>query len=245
MFQMTNRVLLNNVDHGELTVSRRFSKAFGDQTNSVRLFPTEYEVASREYAILFRKDGESGQTFAIALLGLDADENLFLHGERWDARYVPAVQSRGPFSIGLQRKEDGTVGDALIHVDLDDPRVERGGKGYSLFREQGGYSPYLDSVSSVLRTISEGLEIEPAMFAAFDQFGLVKSVPLQIQTDESRRYNLVDFLTIDTERLASLDGAALEKHNRAGFLRLAYAAASSLGNISWLIELKNRARAAA
>jgi hypothetical protein len=242
---MTNRVLLNNVDHGDLTVSRRFGKAFGDQANSVRLFPTEYEMASREYAILFRQDAESAQTFAVVLLGLDADENLFLDGERWNARYVPSVQSRGPFSIGLQRNADGTPGDAMIHVDLDDPRVQRSGKGHPLFLAQGGNSPYLDRITGVLRTISEGLEIEPAMFAAFAEFGLVQPIPLQIQTSENRRYNLVDFLTIDTERLAALDGAALEKLNRAGFLRLAYAAASSLGNINWLIELKNRVRAAA
>jgi hypothetical protein len=241
---MTNRIVLNNVDHGDLTVSPRFGEAFGDRVNSVRLFPTEYEAASREYAILFRHDAESAQTFAVALLGLDADENLFLEGEHWNARYVPAVQSRGPFSIGLKRGEDGTPDEALIHVDLDDPRVGRREQGHPVFLEQGGNSPYLDSVAKVLRTISEGLEVEPAMFAAFAAFDLVQPVQLQIQIDGSLRYDLVDFLTIDASRLAALDGVALEKLNRAGFLRIAFAAVASLGNIGRLIELKNRARAA-
>lgn len=242
---MTNRILLNNVDHGDLTVRTRFGAAFGDQVNSVRLFPTEYEAASREYAILFRQDGENGQIFAVVLLGLDADENLFLEGERWSARYVPAVQSRGPFSIGLQRNQDGTPGEALIHVDLDDARVGRSGDGHPVFLAQGGNAPYLDSVVEVLRTITEGLEVEPAMVAAFTEFALIQPVQLQIQTDDTRRYDLVDFMTIDADRLAALDGTALEKLHRAGFLQLAFAAAASLGNIGRLIELKNRARAAA
>jgi len=242
---MTNRIVLNNVDHGDLTVSPRFGAAFGDQVNSVRLFPTEYEAASREYAILFRHDADSAQTFAVALLGLDADENLFLDGERWNARYVPAVQARGPFSIGLQRNEDGTPGEALIHVDLDDPRVGNGQAGHPVFLAQGGNAPYLNHIIEVLRAISEGLEIEPAMVAAFGAFELLQPIQLQIQTDDSRRYDLVDFLTIDAGRLAALDGAALEKLHHAGFLRLAFAAAASLGNISQLIELKNRVRAAA
>ncbi len=242
---MTNRIVLNNVDHGDLSVSPRFGAAFGDQVNSVRLFPTEYDAASREYAILFRRDAGSGQTFAIALLGLDADENLFLDGERWNARYVPAVQSRGPFSIGLQRNEDGTPGEALIHVDLDDPRVGSGPSGHPLFLAQGGNSPYLNHIIEVLRTISEGLEIEPSMIAAFAEFDLLQPIQLQIQTDDSRRYDLVDFLTVDAGRLAALDGAALERLHRAGFLGLAFAAVSSLGNIGQLIELKNRVRAAA
>jgi hypothetical protein len=238
---MTNRIVLNNVDHGDLAVTPRFGAPFGDQVNSVRLFPTEFEEASREYAILFRQ--EQGQTFAIALLGLDADENLFLDGERWNARYVPAVQSRGPFSIGVQRNDDGSAGDALIHVDIDDPRVTRGGQGHPVFLPQGGNAPYLDSIVTVLRTLSEGLEVEPAMAAAFAEFELLQPIQLQIQVDDTRRYNLEDFLTVDAVRLAGLDGAALEKLHRAGFLRLAFAASASLGNIGWLIELKNRARA--
>ncbi|HWI85904.1 MAG TPA: SapC family protein [Sphingomonas sp.] len=243
---MTNRIVLNNVDHGDLTVRPRFGAAFGDQVNSVRLFPTEYDAASREYAILFRQDTESAQTFAVALLGLDANENLFLEGACWNARYIPAVQSRGPFSIGLQRNDDGSPSEALIHVDLDDPRVDRGAeKGHPVFLAQGGNSPFLDSVVTVLRTISEGLEVEPAMIAAFTEFELIQPVKLEIQIDDRSRYDLVDFLTIDGDRLAALDGPALEKLHRAGFLRLAFAAASSLGNISQLIELKNRARATA
>lgn len=239
---MTNRIVLNNIDHGDLTVRPCFGAAFGDQVNSVRLFPTEYEAASREYAILFRRDAETSQVFAVALLGLDADENLFLDGERWNARYVPAVQSRGPFSIGLQRNPDGTPGEALIHVDLDDARVGHRGEGHPLFLEQGGNAPYLDSVVDVLRTITEGLEVEPAMIAAFAEFELVQPVKLQIQTGDTRRYDLIDFFTIDAGRLTALGGAALEKLHRAGFLRLAFAAASSLGNIGRLIDLKNRAR---
>lgn len=242
---MTNRILLNNVDHCDLTVSLRFGKEFGDEANSLRLFPTEYEAAGREYPILFRHDAASGQSFAVALLGLDADENLFLDGERWNARYVPAVQARGPFSIGLQRNDDGTPDEPLIHIDLDDARVAKSGQGYPLFLRQGGNSPYLDRVADVLRTISEGLQIEPAMFAAFAEFDLVRPVQLRIEVSDTRRYDLVDFLTIDTERLAALDAAALEKLNRTGFLRLAFAAAASIGNIAHLVELKNRALIAA
>lgn len=242
---MTNRIVLNNVDHGELTVTPRFGPEFGDQANSVRLFPTEYEIAAREYAILFQRDAATGQTFAIALLGLDPDENLFLNDGRWTTRYVPAVQARGPFSIGLQRNPDGTPGEALIHVDVDDPRVGNGEEGHRVFLPQGGNSPYLNAVTDVLRTITDGLEVEPAMFAAFAEFDLLKPVQLQVQVSDSRRYDLADFMTIDTARLAELDGDALARLNRAGFLRLAFAASASLGNISYLIEFKNRARAAA
>jgi hypothetical protein len=125
---MTNRVLLNNVDHGDLRVATGHRPAFGDAINQVLIFPTEFEAVQREYPIFFRKDAE-GAFQSVALLGLDRDENLFLEesgqGGMWNARYVPAIQQRGPFSIALQ---SGGGGEPMIHVDLDDPASSRRGR---------------------------------------------------------------------------------------------------------------------
>uniref|UniRef100_UPI0025F8E060 SapC family protein n=1 Tax=uncultured Caulobacter sp. TaxID=158749 RepID=UPI0025F8E060 len=97
-----NRVLLNNVDHADLRVIVSYGVAYGDALNQVLVLPTEFEAVQREYPILIRKDA-AGAWQAVALLGLDRDENLFLDETGWNARYVPAVQRRGPFSIALQR----------------------------------------------------------------------------------------------------------------------------------------------
>jgi len=107
---MTNRVLLNNVEHRDLRVVTRHSVDFGDNINQVLVFPTEFEDLQREYPILFRRDAD-GNYQAVALLGLDRDENLFLDGDGWQARYVPAVQRCGPFSLGLRQSPgDGAAG---------------------------------------------------------------------------------------------------------------------------------------
>ena len=103
---MTRTVLLSNVDHHRLRLTPRHGAAYGDSVNQVLIFPTEFEEIQREYPIFFLKGGD-GAFQAVALLGLDRDENLFLEGEAWQARYVPAVQARGPFSIALQEREQG------------------------------------------------------------------------------------------------------------------------------------------
>ncbi len=74
---MTNKVLLNNVDHQDLKVVVRHSAAYGDGINQALVFPTEYEALQREYPILFRRD-EDGEFHSVVLLGLDRDEHLFL-----------------------------------------------------------------------------------------------------------------------------------------------------------------------
>lgn len=239
-----NRVLLNNVDHHDLRVVLGHGAAFGDAINQSLIFPTEFEAAQRDYPILFRKDSE-GRFQAVVILGLDRDENLFLDEARWPDRYIPAVQQRGPFLIGFREREEGgeRLREPMIHVDLDHPRIGHG-EGEPVFLPQGGHSPYLDHVTRVLRTIHDGLEMIEPMFAAFEEEGLIEPLLLQISLDETTRYDLPDFYTIGAERLAQLDGAALERLHRAGYLRMAFMVAASLANVSQLIERKNRKRAA-
>ena len=239
---MTNTVLLNNIDHHDLRAAIRHGAEFGDSVNQMLVFPTEFEEIQREFPIFFRRDGE-GSYQAVALLGLDRDENLFLGAQGWRSHHVPTIQQRGPFSIGLQRLEGEDGIEAMIHVDLDDPRIGRD-EGELLFLPQGGNTPYLDHVARILRAIHEGLETEAPMFAAFEGAGLIAPVAVEIALDETARYTLPDLFTLSQERLAALDGAALERLHRAGWLRLAFLIVASLGNVSRLIDLKNRKRRA-
>lgn len=237
---MTNKVTLNNVDHHDLRVRPHFAAEHGDAVNIALLFPTELLDAAREYPILLRRN-DQGMFFAVALLGFDRDENLFLDGTAWSARYVPAAHRRGPFSIVMQPRDDGA--EPMIHVDLDDPRVGRD-EGEPLFKPHGGNTPYLNHIAETLRIIHLGIEVAPAAYAALGEAGLIQPVKLELKLGEDRQYDLEDFFTIDQEALAGLDGAALERLNRAGFLALAFAVTSSLGNIGPLIERKNRKRGA-
>jgi len=236
---MTNKVLLNNVDHADLRVIARPAAEFGDSVNQVLVFPTEFDAVQREYPIFFRRD-PNGTLQSIALLGLDRDENLFLDDRGWQGRYVPAVLQRGPFLIGLQDREaEGEPRrEPMVHIDLDHPRVSKS-EGLPLFLPQGGNAPYLNHVAGVLRAIYAGIEATAPMFAAFEAAGLIEPVSLQIEVDETRKYVLPDLFTIGRAALAALDGARLDQLNRAGFLSVAFLVASSMGNVSRLIELKN------
>lgn len=237
-----NRVLLNNVDHAELRVIAGHGVAFGDAINQALLLPTEFEAAQREYPILIRKD-PAGAYQAVALLGLDRDENLFLDETGWNARYIPAVQRRGPFSIALQRDARGEEPRAMIHVDLDHPRVSRDA-GECLFLPAGGAAPYLQSVNRTLSLIHEGLEVTGPMFAAFDEMGLIEPIDIEIKLDDQSSYDVPDVYTLAPDRLAAVTGADLERLHQSGLLRAAWALIASMGNIEDLIARKTRKRAA-
>lgn len=234
---MAGSVLLNNVDHADLRVVLDRGAAYGDAVNQSVVFATEFEELQRDYAILFRRD-PAGAYRATVLLGFEAEENLFLDGARWDARYIPALMSRGPFSIGLPAP--GEPGEPMIHIDPDHPRVRRGGDGAPVFLDHGGNAPLLDQVAGVLQRLYVGMETGPAMFAAFEAHGLIEPVELRVETEDGRLFTVPDGYTIARDRLAALDGAALAALHRDDFLRPAIWAASSLGNLPALVERKRR-----
>jgi hypothetical protein len=238
-----NPVQINNIDHAELRVSASAGAAFGDAANQALVFPVEFEELQREFAIVFRRRETGLQAYA--LLGLDRDENLFLSGDRWTSRYVPATHQRGPFSIGMARGADGVAADEpMIHVDMDDPRVGDS-EGLPLFLKHGGNTPYLDHIAGVLRLLLQEMEIAPQAYAALDEAGLLTPVALAIDVGEDRRYTVPEVLVVDVERLADLAGEPLERLHRSGILRLATLAAASLGNVKQLIARKQALLAAA
>jgi len=238
---MANKVLLNNVDHADLRVIIRHGPEFGDGINQVLVFPTEFEDLQREYPIFFRKDA-NGDYQAVALLGLDRDENLFLGADGWNARYVPAALQRGPFSIVMQARP-GMASEPMIHIDLDHPRVSCT-EGEPLFLPAGGHAPYLQHVSRLLGTIYEGLEVGRPFFETLDRLGLVEPVEVEATLTDGKAYVIPGLYTISQARLAAVTGQELERLHQSGVLRAAYAVLLSLANVSRLIDAKLRKQAA-
>jgi len=228
--------LLNNVDHHDLRVVTGHGAEFGDAVNQVLAFPTEFEELQRDYPIVFRRDAE-GALRPVAMLGLSREENLFLDGEGgWQARYVPALLERGPFSIAAPDTPDG---EPMIRVDLDHPRISRS-EGSPIFLPQGGNSPYLERVTGVLRAIYVGHGLFAPMIAAFEKAGLLREVNLEARVAETEVHAVSGVSVIDRERLAALSADELAELHRGGFLQAAFLAAASLGNLQRLADLKAR-----
>ena len=238
---MARHVLLNNVDHQDLKIITRYSAEFGHDIHAAVTFPTEYGDVQREYPIFFRRSGDRGDYQSVALLGLEPGENLFLDDGLWNASYVPGIIAKGPFLIGFQEQEvDGEVRkEPVIHIDLDDPRVN-GNEGEAVFLEHGGNSPYLQHIAAVLRGIQEGMAVAGPMFAALESHELIEPVNVEIDVHGDVKYELKGYYTISEERLRLLPGDALERLNKAGFLHGAFMVLSSLHNVGKLVEMKRR-----
>ncbi|HVK51017.1 MAG TPA: SapC family protein [Pseudoxanthomonas sp.] len=238
---MARHELLNNLAHQQLRVLTRFGREYGDNVGMVTAFPTEFAELQREYPIFLRKDRQDGQWQAVALLGFDANENLFLQDGRWNAAYLPGAIAKGPFLIGFQEQRiDGELRrEPVVHVDVEHPKVSFS-EGEAVFLPHGGNTPYLEHISGVLRGLRDGLEAAPAMYAAFDALGLIQPMNLELQLDAQHRVSLAGLYGIDRDRLAALDAEQLHGLHRSGYLEGVYLLLASLHNLRRLMAEKQR-----
>ncbi len=238
---MANVVTLDNVEHHDLKIAADRGAALGDNVNQTIVFPNEFRDLQREYPILFRKDKE-GAFQSVVLLGFDRDENLYLKGTSWDARYMPAVHARGPFLIGFHQV--GGSGEAepevKVHIDLDNPAVNKE-SGYSLFLPHGGQSPYLNHIIGVLRTLHDGLAISKDFFSAMEEHDLIEPITLEVKIDDTRQYTVPQVYSISEDRFRNLSGEALTQLHQNGMLSYCYSVLASLDNIRPLVDRKIRA----
>ncbi|NVK55498.1 MAG: SapC family protein [Alteromonadaceae bacterium] len=238
---MTKHVMLNNVYHKDTKVVASYAKEYGDNQASVLAFPTEFIELQKHYPIFLRQDQNSGNYHCTVLLGLEKDENLFLdpdHPSGWNADYIPAILSKGPFLIGFQQQEGSEEKNAVIHIDMDHPKVSEN-EGQSLFLTHGGNSPYLDQISNCLQMIDSGINIQENMLKQFADLGLIEPVNVEFELNNGEKRTLSGNHTIHEEKLLALSAEDLHSLNKNGYLQLAYAIVASTTNVRKLINLKN------
>ena len=241
---MHQHQLLNNITHQNIKVNPKLSVELGNNVASTLIFPTEFNSIQKEFAILLRKHPETEKFYALSLFGFENEENLFLSNKTnsgWQANYVPAMLAKGPFLIGFQdqSKADGNEKEAVIHIDMNNARVGET-EGMPLFLEHGGNSSYLEYIANTLHCINDGQHLSEIMFTAFTELGLIEALNIEFELYNGDKYDLQGYYTINEEKLATLDGANLEKLNRAGFLQSAFQIISSLSNLQTLINMKNQ-----
>ena len=234
---MARSVLLNNVDHKDLRVITRRAADLGDNVHVAFTFPAEFRNIQACFPIVFQKSADGVGFDALALVGVEQGENLFLEADGWQAPYVPMTLERQPFLIGVD-------GDQLmVNIDIDHPRISQD-EGEAVFLPYGGNTEYLERINSMLLAIHQGLEGAKGFSAAMQAHELFEPFVVDIELDDGSQNRLAGFYTLHEERLAALDGATLERLSRSGYLQAAYMVLASMAQFRSLIDRKNRRRAA-
>lgn len=238
---MPNIQILNNVDHKNLRVITERSAKYGDNQWFAPTFAHEFRNLQSHYPIVFTKNPDTGQFQAVALLGFEVDENLFLTEDGWDAMYIPLSIARQPFLIGFQQNnEDGVTSvEPVVSVNMDSPRISDT-QGEPVFLEHGGNSEYLEQINSLLKLVHEGHERNQDFVDMLLGMDLLESFVLDVELNDGSEHRMSGFYTINETSLRGLTGDDLVILNNNGYLEAVYMAIASLSNISVLVDRKNR-----
>lgn len=238
---MTNHVQLDNVRHKDLRILRHYRVGHGYDVNLTRVFPVEFTRLQAEYPLFFIRDSASGNFDPVALLGFSEGENLFLSDDGWDARYIPLTIERRPFLIGFQeRVEDGVPTKVpVVSVDLDDPTVNEC-EGEAVFLPHGGESPFLQRMTSILKTIWQGHEVNTALSRLLVGLDLLESMRLAVALEDGSKQTIEGLYTINEDKLRMMNASGLEALHRNDHLRDVYMMLASLSNVADLIAKKSR-----
>lgn len=233
---MTAHAVLTAEEHRSLRIRTDRSAAMGDAVMSTQVVPTEFRQVQNEYAILFRLDPARDSFTAHAMFGFETGENLYLDGERWDARYRPLAIDIQPFLIGMPA--DGSD-ERQVHIDMASPRIGSA-EGTLLFDADARPTPYLETVAERLGALDAGLRGSQDFFNALRRHQLLEPFTLDVTLDDGAVNRLVGYHVIDEARLQRLDAAALGELHDEDLLMPIFMAIASLANLASLIARKNK-----
>ena len=236
---MSQYEVLNSEKHRQMRVKTGYGAALGDAVMYAMTYPMEFRDIQSCYPILFTKDPNTGGFFAVALLGFEADQNLFLQADGWDAAYVPALVQRQPFLIA--KGGEGDAKPPVVSLDLDHPRVTQD-EGEALFDSGGEPSEFLKQKIALLDKLHRGLQHGSGFISTLLQHELLEQIALDIAFNDGSKKTLQGFYCIAEERLYQLKGDVLEALNQAGYLQPVFMAVASLSRVRDLIERRNRLR---
>ena len=219
--------------HGSWCIDKQPDYEYASHSNAVPLTAAEFPVAAQEYTIVFV--GSEDAPTPVVLLGLNADENLYLEdGHRWKARYIPAFVRRYPFVFS--RSADGKT--YTLCIDESFVGCNQEGRGQALFDVTGAGTDYLNAMMKFVTSYQQQVAQTTAFCEKLKQLDLLEEMTARFQLPGGEKAQVKGFMAVDRDKLKQLPSDTLADMARSGELELIYAHLISMRNFAELLELR-------
>lgn len=224
--------LLNSQTHADMRIAASpTGYAFSSSAQLVLLAGIEFFEASRQFPIIFSTTAQ-GKILPFALLGLEAEENLFVAPDgEWRGSYLPAYIRRYPF-IHSQ-------GDEQMAVCIDEAFEGFGSEAGERLFQAGEPSEKLRGILAFLQDYFQQMKKTERLCDRLQQLELLRPMDAQVSLNDGRNYTLSGLLVVDETKLNQLPDTEIVKLFRSGELSLLTAHLLSLKNLNLLMELKS------
>jgi hypothetical protein len=234
---LSRHAILTRDEHSAVRIRTEHSAELGDAVQASFTVPLEFRRIQHDFPILFRRDPATARFSALALLGFEAGENLFLEGDRWTSDYKPMAIAVQPFLVGRSTDADAPI---QLHIDLEHPRISTTGEGLLLFDSAGAPTPFLEGIGDMLAELHAGHRASESFFAALARYELLEPFSLDVQLRDGSQHRMVGYHLINEEKLRELDPEAVVELHSEGHLLPIFMALASLSNLPKLIARKSQ-----
>ncbi len=201
---------------------------------SLPLSFTEFAAACRDYPIAFIS-GDGGKSFvAMAILGLENQQNLFVAADHtWDSSsYVPAYVRRYPFCMTRVTVDGQEQPERIACVEkraLND-------KGQALYDVKGEPLLLWEDRRKLLFEFEADLARTEELCRTLAGLGLFEAFTMQAVPKEGIPLAMTGMHRVSEQKLNDLPGDKLTDLARNGILARVYAHLISLGNFARLLD---------
>lgn len=233
-------VAVNKEVHARTKVRELTNFGFTSGLHVAYVTMQEFTRAAPIFPIVFIEDKEKDEFRPVALLGLQAGQNLFVDDAgKWMASYVPAIIRRYPFTLAPV----GNQGEYLVCIDEGSSLVNEN-EGAALFDEKGQPTEVINHVRRYLSELHQ-LDAETRNFATFlARHNLFTPLTMSVR-DSGKVQNVVGCYVINEERLNNLSDELFLEIRKKRYLPAVFGHLISLAQTERLAKLQDDARARA
>jgi len=189
--------------------------------NSLFIAVAEFADASLEYPVVFVRIGQTaeGQRPAIAPLavfGLKQGSNLFIDGDKWTGRYVPAYIRRWPFAMA---RIEQNAEDMALCLDMGSGAFSET-DGEPLFGADGEPSQLLLNAKQFCEDFEREAERTRQACELLQDLNLLQEMRFEAQLPNGEKLDVDGFLTVNEESLSKLSDEKIVELHRNGLMEL-------------------------
>jgi hypothetical protein len=192
----------------------------------------EFARASAIYPLVFLEDSSTQGFRPVALMGLDAGDNLFVAANgAWSASYIPAMVRRYPFALSKGPEE----GRWVVCVD-EASSLLSDTEGAPLFDEQDQPTHVIDNVKRYLTELQQMDQLTEQFGQFLQAHKLLTPLNMRVNAGAQERH-ITGCFVVNEELLNSFSDAQFCEFRAKGYLPAIYAHLLSLPQIERLVQL--------
>ena len=237
MFQKI--VPVNKDRHLHKKIKEITSFDFAAQHHIAYLTMHEFARAAAIFPIVFLEDKEKNEFRPVALMGLNAGENLFVAADgKWNASYIPAIIRRYPFALA----PNGDAGQYVVCIDEESSLVDDN-QGSALFDDDGEPTQIIENVKRYLTELQQMDAITHQFCKFLAENNMFTTLNMKVQENDTVK-SITGCYVINETRLNGLSDELFLDIKNKRYLPAIYAHLISLAQTERLVKLQQEVAAA-